>query len=168
MMHAARSSQVLIARLAAVLIVVFIVVGLIWYGISGEVQHRIWRDIAERPGGPMTFRFVLQPCMAAFAAWRDARKDARTGRSPYLWSLLTESAARAGELWEGLIATGQIILLGLAMDTAYQFIVLKTFYPGEAVIIALILAFLPYLFLRGPFARLQRRHLARRPDGSRP
>jgi hypothetical protein len=34
--------------------------------------------------------------------------------------------------------------------------VLKTFYPGEAVIVAIALAFFPYLLLRGPIARIAR------------
>jgi hypothetical protein len=44
------------------------------------------------------------------------------------------------------------------MDAIYEWIVLKTFYPGEAVIVAIALAFLPYL-LRGPIARIARRRL---------
>ncbi|GJK94539.1 hypothetical protein TUM17568_57450 [Klebsiella oxytoca] len=31
-----------------------------------------------------------------------------------------------------------------------------TFYPGEAALIAVLLAFVPYLLLRGPFARVAR------------
>jgi hypothetical protein len=42
------------------------------------------------------------------------------------------------------------------MDMIYQLIVLKTFYPGEAVIVAIALAFFPYLLLRGPIARIAR------------
>jgi hypothetical protein len=42
------------------------------------------------------------------------------------------------------------------MDLVYQLIALKTFYPGEAVIVAIALAFFPYLLLRGPIARLAR------------
>jgi hypothetical protein len=34
--------------------------------------------------------------------------------------------------------------------------VLKTFYPGEAVIVAVALAFFPYLLLRGPIDRIAR------------
>ena len=40
--------------------------------------------------------------------------------------------------------------------------VFKTFYPGEMVIIALLLAFIPYLLLRGLFARIARHWVARR------
>lgn len=147
-------SQILLARLVVALLAVGVVLGLYWYGLSSEVLGRIGRDVAERPGGPMTFRFVLQPCMAALAAWHDGTKDARLHRSPYLWTVLTDRDASAGRLREGVIATARVLLLGLIMDGAYQAIVLKTFYPGEMVLIAILLAFLPYLLLRGSFARL--------------
>lgn len=105
----------------------------------------------------MSLRFALQPLMAIIAALHDGIKDARTGRSPYLWTMLTSRTERGSRFREGLIATGRTILMGLVMDTIYQAIVLKTFYPGEAVIIAVLLAFVPYLLLRGPIARIARR-----------
>jgi hypothetical protein len=148
-------TQLILARLVA-LAAVLLVLGLFLYGFSAEVHERIWRDIAARPGGPMIFRFILQPIMAAIAAFHDGAKDARLGRSPYLWSLLTHPNENAGRLREGLIATARIILLGLGMDAAYQAVVLDTFYPGEMLLVAILLAFLPYLLLRGPFARLVR------------
>jgi hypothetical protein len=149
-------TQLLLTRLVIVLLVAFTAVGLFWYGFSEEVRHRVWQQLIERPGGPMTFRFILQPAMAAIAALRDGVKDARTGRSPYFWTLLTNPFARSHRLYEGLISTARVILLGLCMDAIYQWIVLKTFYPGEAVIVAVALAFFPYLLLRGPIARLAR------------
>jgi hypothetical protein len=161
--------QVRVARLAVVLMVVLAALGAIWYGGSSEVYQRIWRNILDRPGGPMTFRFVLQPLMAAVAAVRDGFRDARTGQSPYLWTMLSRPE-RGGRLREGIVATGRIILLGLAMDAIYQAIVLKTFYPGEAVIVAILLAFVPYVLLRGPAARLAhwwRRDAVTGEDGSR-
>ena len=42
------------------------------------------------------------------------------------------------------------------MDTIYQVIEFKTFYPVESVIVAIVLAFVPYVLLRGPFARIAR------------
>ena len=101
----------------------------------------------------MTFRFILQPVMAAIAALHDGIKDAQAGRSPYLWTVLANPAERSGRLHEGQISTAHIILLGLVMDAVYQFLVLKSFHPGQAVIVAMVLAFFPYLLLRGPFAR---------------
>jgi hypothetical protein len=42
------------------------------------------------------------------------------------------------------------------MDAIYRWIVLKTFYPAEAVIVAIALAFFPYVLLRGPITRIAR------------
>ena len=150
-------TQLMTTRLVIVLLVAFALWGLIWYGFSPEVNRRIWSDIFNRPGGPMALRFMLQPIMAIIAALHDGIKDARTGRSPYLWTMLMSSAKRGGRFREGLIATARTILIGLVMDTIYQAVVLKTFYPGEAVIVAILLAFVPYLLLRGPISRIARR-----------
>jgi hypothetical protein len=136
--------------------IAFVVLGAAWYGFSAEVRGRVWQNLLDRPGGPMTFRFILQPIMATIAALYDGVKDARTGRSPYLWTILTSPAKRGGRLGEGLISTARVILLGLCMDAIYQFIEFKTFHPVEAVIIALVLAFVPYLLVRGPCARIVR------------
>ena len=40
------------------------------------------------------------------------------------------------------------------MDLIYQAIVFETFHPVEAVLIAILLAFVPYLLLRGPVTRV--------------
>jgi len=70
--------QLFTARLVVGLIVAFVLGGLLWYGFSGEVRMRMWRNLIERPDGPMLFRFFLQPAMAAIAAWRDGVADARS------------------------------------------------------------------------------------------
>jgi hypothetical protein len=45
------------------------------------------------------------------------------------------------------------------MDVIYQILVLQTFFPNEAVIIALLLAFMPYLIVRGLVTRAWRSRL---------
>jgi hypothetical protein len=162
MAEAASRSQVLIARMAVAAIAVLAALGLFLYGLSADVHHRLWQDIFNRPGGPMSFRFVLQPVMAAIAALHDGARDARQGREPYLTRLISGSGERGDLLNEMVISTGRIVLLGLVMDGIYQFTVLKTFYPGEMVVISLALAVVPYLLLRGPFSRLVRRWSTRR------
>lgn len=156
MARSATRTQLLLAQLAAALVIILALLGLMINGFSAEVRERIFTSIAERPGGPMTFRFVLQPVMAAVLAAIDGLRDARSGAPPYFWSLVTGSAPRGDRLYDGIIATSRVILLGLVMDVIYQLIVFKSFYPGEAAIVAVLLAFVPYLLLRGPFERLAR------------
>ncbi len=112
--------------------------------------------MVNRPSGPMAFRFVLQPVMASLLAIRDGIKDARTGRKPYFWMLLSNPGTRKATLGEGIRATLRIIILGLVMDTIYQLAVFHAFHPLEAVSITFVVAFLPYLLLRGPAARVAR------------
>ena len=159
MTRAPSRMQVVLARLVVALSVAALIVGLLMYGISAEVLTRIWHNMLDRPGGPFVFRFVLQPVMATLGALRDGLRDARTGRAPFLWTMLTDPSRRRGRLDEALIATSRIVLLGLVMDTVYQVIEFDTFHPAEAVIITLLLAFVPYLLLRGMATRVARRWL---------
>lgn len=138
-----------LAKLVLACALVLLVSGIAWHGITVAVFERIWYDIIRRPSEPMAFRFILQPLMAAIAATVDGLKDARRDRSPYFWTMLTKPQERIPELREGLNATARIVLLGIAMDVVYQILVLKRFYPDEALIIALLLAFVPYVVLRG-------------------
>jgi hypothetical protein len=155
-----RAARIL-AWLVIVLAAVFVVWGVGWYGVSSEVRDRVWHDLLERPGGPMTFRFFLQPAMAAAAAIIDGLRDARTGRAPHFWAVVSNPAERMGRLRETLFSTARIILLGIVMDAIYQYIVLKRFYPVEALFIALFLAVVPYILIRGPANRIARWWMAR-------
>ncbi|MEY2919553.1 MAG: hypothetical protein RL261_858 [Pseudomonadota bacterium] len=157
MTKAATNSQVMLARVVVGLMIAFVVGGLLWYGFSAGERARLWQNLFDRPGGPMLFRFFLQPTMAAIAAWRDGVSDARAGRTPFFAGAVRDPAQRMVRLNEALVATARIILLGLVMDGIYQAIEFKSFHPVEAVIIALVLAFLPYLLLRGLIARAARR-----------
>ena len=156
MSDAAPQELGVLAKLVILLAIVLIVAGVLWHGITGDAFRRFWHDLIERPDAPMRFRFVLQPLMAAIAAIHDGREDARVGRSPYIATVLRNPQERVGRLREGLNATARIILLGLVMDVIYQLLVLKTFYPNEALVIALLIAFLPYLIIRGLVLRIAR------------
>jgi len=124
--------------------------------IAQDALERMWSNLLARPSDPGAFRFYLQPTMATLVALRDGIKDARAGRSPYLWSVLLSPAERIALLREGVTQTSRIILLGITMDTIYQFAVLKAFHPLELLLVVLVLCFVPYLLLRGPFGRIAR------------
>jgi hypothetical protein len=144
----------LLAKVVITLSIVLMIVGVVWRGVTLENIERIWDSLLARPSGPMAFRFILQPSIAAIVAIRDGLYDVKGGRSPFLWTILSNPEKRGGRLREGLNATARIILLGLAMDTVYQIIVFDAFYPYEALIIALLLAFVPYLLIRGVTSRI--------------
>lgn len=121
-----------------------------------DTLARIWTDLVARLTGPFAFRFVLQPVMGLFFAWRDGVQDARTGRPPYFWTIFTHPEDRAELLEEGGKKVGRVIVLGIVMDVAYQLIVLRWIYLGELVVMVVLLACLPYLLLRGPINRIAR------------
>jgi hypothetical protein len=152
----------LLPKLVIVLAIVLLAAGVLWHGITWETFPLAWRNLVARASGPLSFRFILQPAMAAIAAIHDGIKDARTGRSPYFWTVVRfwtvthTRGERVGRLREGLIATSRILLLGIAMDVIYQYLEYTTFYPAEALLIALLLAFVPYLLIRGPITRIAR------------
>ena len=119
-----------------------------------ELLTRISADLAGRIGGPLTFRLVLQPIMACLFAIRDGRDDALQGRPPYFWALFTQPTQRGEMLREGWKAVSKVFVIAVAIDVIYQVVVLRWVYPGEALFVALLLAFLPYLLVRGPVNRL--------------
>lgn len=117
---------------------------------------RIVTDLIARVSGPLKFRLVLQPAMAAFFAIRAGLADARAGRPPYFWSLLTDPSDRHYMLKDGWKSIGKVFILAVVLDVVYQIIVRRFVYPGETIIVAIILAILPYLILRGITTRIAR------------
>ncbi len=127
-----------------------------------DLLTRGWTDLLARPGGPYAFRLVLQPLMAALLAARDGMRDARTGRSPYFWTVLHDAGRRRERIAEALKATARIGALAIALDAIYQLRVLGAFYLDEALVVALLLALVPYVLIRGPVDRIARRWIARK------
>lgn len=123
---------------------------------------RVAHDLIARLDGPLHLRFFMQPAMAAFFGIRDGIKDAREGRPPYFWTVSTDSTQRKAYLLEGLKRVTKILIFAVILDAIYQIIEFHWFYPGEAIIVAFVLAFLPYLIIRGPANRIARRWFSRR------
>jgi hypothetical protein len=118
---------------------------------------RLWMNLIGRIGGSLTFRLVLQPTVAAFFALRAGWKDARQGRVPYGWAILSDPINRRELLQEGWKDVAKVFVIAIIIDLVYQIIEFRWFYPEEAVIVAAILALMPYLLLRGPVNRIARR-----------
>src|ERR1700739_551870 len=121
-----------------------------------HMWERVGTQLIARVSGPMKFRLVLQPCMAAFFAIRSGLADAKAGKSPYFWSIVYDPKQREDLLKDGWKSVGRVIILAGVLDVVYQIIEIHFVYPGEAIIVAFILALLPYLVLRGLTTRIAR------------
>jgi hypothetical protein len=127
-----------------------------------EVLTRVWEQLLARVTGPMKFRLVLQPSMAIFLAIRGGLKDARERNPPYFWALFTDPQERRTMLKDGWKSVGKVFLVAVVLDVVYQIIVQRWVYPGETIIVAITLAIVPYLLVRGPMNRIVRR--SRKPE----
>jgi len=160
------SAAMALTWIAVGVTIVLLALGVSWYGVSLDVHRRFWADIADRLHGPMTFRFYLQPAMALLAATPDGIRDARAGHKAFFWSALWDSTATTGRLKEGIASVARVILLGLSMDVIYQLKVLDQFYPVEAVMMAILLAVLPYFIFRWIIEHVARWWLAHHGSGN--
>ena len=121
-----------------------------------DIWARFAEDMMGRVTGPMKFRLLLQPTMAAIFAIRAGLADAKNGQPPYFWALVTDPAHRAEMLKNGWKSVGKIFVLAIVLDVVYQVIVARFVYPGEVIVVALALAIVPYLLLRGLVGRMAR------------
>jgi hypothetical protein len=116
---------------------------------------RISHNMVERVTGPMKFRLLLQPTMATFFAIRGGLQDAREGKPPYFWGLFTDKGERKSMLKDGWKSIGKVFILAIVLDAVYQLIEHRWMvYPGEAMLVAIVLAIVPYLLIRGPVNRI--------------
>jgi len=122
-----------------------------------EIFARIMEDLGARVTGPMKFRVLLQPVMASIFAILAGLKDAKAGKPAYFWALFTQPAHRGEMLKDGWKSVGKVFVLAMVLDVVYQLIVQRWVYPGEVIIVAFILAILPYLILRGLVNRIASR-----------
>jgi len=119
-----------------------------------DIWMRIVNDMIDRVSGPLHFRLIMQPLTAAIFAILAGLKDAKSGKPPYFWSLVTDPSSRNEMIKEGWKSVGKLFIVALILDVVFQIIELRFVYPGEAIIVAFVLAIVPYLFLRGMVTRL--------------
>lgn len=122
-----------------------------------EILLRLADHALERVSGPMKLRLLLQPLVAIVLATRSGMLDARTGKPPYFWALATNPLHRTEMLRDGWKSVGKLFVVAIVLDVVFQLWVLGLVYPGEALLVAFVLAIVPYLILRGMVNRLARK-----------
>ena len=130
-----------------------------------EFLARHWRMLVGRLQGPLSFRFIMQPLVAVILAIRVGARDAREGRRPYFfWAIFTDPVRRQELIQLAWKDVGKVFVAAIVLDVAYELIVHRWIYPGQALIVAVSLAVIPYLLVRGPVTRILRRVRARGND----
>jgi hypothetical protein len=121
-----------------------------------DIWLRFYGDMLDRISGPLHLRLLIQPTMAIILATIAGRRDAREGKPPYFWALFSDPLHRQEMLRDGWKSVGKLFVVALLLDCIYQYVATGFVWPGEAVFVALVLAILPYLLLRGLVTRLLR------------
>ena len=105
-------------------------------------------DIPKRLTGPGRFRFILQPLIATILGIRSGVADARAGRMPYLMALVTDRHGRRVLMREGFSTVVNVMLMGIMLDSIFQWVILGASYPGAALVVGPVLIATPYAVAR--------------------
>lgn len=123
-------------------------------------SEQFLRDLPKRLTGPGRFRFVFQPVAAILIGMRAGKADAAAGRPPYIFSLFRSSGQRLGLLKEAFEQLSTLIGVAILLDAISQFLILRSVYPGAALVVGPVLIAIPYSFSRALSNRWRRRKLS--------
>jgi hypothetical protein len=134
-----------------------------------EMLRSRLEHLPGRASGPLNFRLIVMPLVVSFMAIRAHMRDVREGKPMYLWAFFKSPTERRRLLRSGLKDFGKVFIVACVLDTTYQILVLRSFYPGEMLVVAVVCAVVPYFLIRGPvmrIAELLHRKWTRRADQS--
>ena len=119
-----------------------------------DIWQRFIENLFSRLDGPLHFRFILQPLVATIFAVLSGIKDAKTGKTPYLWKFICNREYRREMIRDGWKHVSKLFIVAVLLDVIYQVKVFHRFYPVETFTVSFTLAIVPYFLLRGPVNRL--------------
>ena len=118
---------------------------------TGRIYLFSWQFVEELPKrftGPGRFRFILQPSLAILIGLRGGIADARAGRLPYLYGLLTGGRDRKELVRSGWVAIRDLVAMGIVLDAVAQLLIYRQVHPGAALVIGPVLICTPYAVMR--------------------
>ena len=137
-----------------------------FFDVIGQYIADSWHMLigGDRAGGPFHLRLILQPVIATILGIRAGMRDARTGRPPYFWSVATagDKFDRRELVRHGWSDIGKVFSIAIALDVIYELVVYHWVYPVQAIIVASILALIPYLLMRGLANRIATKRVSAR------
>lgn len=116
--------------------------------LNSRVEH-----LLGRVGGPLHFRLFVMPLVVTILAIRAHLRDVREGRPTVLWAFIKDPIKRRRLLRSGLKDVGKVFIVACVLDTVYQIWILKSYYFGEMLVVAVMCAIVPYFLVRGPILR---------------
>jgi len=132
-----------------------------------EAFRQAWEKLFGRLTGPMSFRLIIQPVMAAFLAIRAGWAEAREGRGIHFWTLARDPAQTRVMLKNLWRIAGKVFIIALVLDSIYQIIVFHWIYPIQLLIVATLLALVPCMIVRAVGNRIVSMAHRRQPTESK-
>jgi hypothetical protein len=123
-----------------------------------EILGRGFEQLLGRASGPLHLRLLITPAVVTILAIRAGLKDARAGHSTFLSANQAERRDLVRSGWKDI---GRVFILAIVLDTVYQLIFLRAFYVVQALIVAVLLAIVPFALFRNVVSRLTRGWIAR-------
>ena len=121
-----------------------------------EALARGWENLIGRLGGPMSFRFLIQPAVAIIFAIRAGVNDARQNNPTFLACALSNPSSWRARMRLSWKDVGTVFIVALILDSIYQVVVHAGIFTLELLITATILALVPYIVFRDLVARVAR------------
>jgi hypothetical protein len=113
----------------------------------------VWRDLS----GEGRLRLIVQPAVAIALGIRLGVRDAKGGAAPFVRRLIASNHQRWRILGHSIRYAWMPLLLALAMDCVLQRLTLGRIRPLAAVVVGVLLVWLPFAIARGAANRIWRR-----------
>jgi hypothetical protein len=121
-----------------------------------DLLARTCDHLVGRTVGPLRFRLIVQPLVAASMAAGSGLRDAVQNRPPFLSNLCGDPKQRTILLRAAWKEIRRLCVVAFVGDAVYQVLVFRWVYPAQALVVVALLAIVPYVALRGLVTRLAR------------
>ena len=146
------------------LLMVLVLLGTLPFSLRYAYQHggfylfsrQFLEDLPKRLKGPGRLRFIFQPAVAIFFGIRAGVLDARTGREPFIFSVVFDTQRRWELLKEAFNRLSVLVAMSILLDALSQFLILREVFPGAALVVGPVLIALPYSLARALTNRILR------------
>jgi len=102
-----------------------------------------------REHGPLAFRIIIQPIVAAILTIRAGLQDDGAGRPAYGWTVTSDALQRRELIRQGWKDVNRLLLCLGPNRSCLRVILFRWIYPGQPLIVAATLALPPYFVIRG-------------------